>query len=149
MAFCWRPRRYFRGLQRARASIVLARLHNVRREGDFGNSRKTTEGLASASVGALFVGSNPRIVCLPVRGRQKAAPWAPSGLDQNTVFAGLMGMTPSRAEYYRGRAEDCCRSAITAESVDRRLHWLEAAARWIRLAREEGVLPPRQTNAAD
>jgi hypothetical protein len=73
----------------------------------------------------------------------------PSGLDQNTVFAGLMGMTPSRAEDYRGRAEDCCRSAITAESVDRRLHWLEAAARWIRLAREESVLPPRQTTAAD
>jgi hypothetical protein len=95
-----------------------------------------------------FLGVSLREVSLP-RGRQKAAPWAPSGLDQNTVFAGLMGMTPSRAEYYRGRAEDCCRSAITAESVDRRLHWLEAAARWIRLAREEGVLPPRQTTAAD
>jgi integrase len=37
-------------------------------------------------------------------------------------------------EYYRGRAEDCCRDAITAESPDRRLHWLEAAARWLTLA---------------
>jgi hypothetical protein len=60
-----------------------------------------------------------------------------------------MGMTPSRAEYYRGRAEDCCRSAITAESVDRRLHWLEAAARWISLAREEGTLPLRQCRQQD
>jgi hypothetical protein len=44
-------------------------------------------------------------------------------------------------EYYRHRAEQCCRNAIGAEDIERRLHWLEAAARWIRLAREEGVLP--------
>jgi hypothetical protein len=48
-------------------------------------------------------------------------------------------------EYYRQRAEDCCRNAIIAEDELRRLHWLEAAARWIRLAREDGVLPLRQT----
>jgi hypothetical protein len=48
-------------------------------------------------------------------------------------------------EYYRHRAMDCCRNAVKAENMDRRSHWLEAAARWISLARQEGVLP-RQTN---
>jgi hypothetical protein len=57
-------------------------------------------------------------------------------------------MSPSKAEYYRGRAEDCCRNAITAESIDRRLHWLEAAARWISFARDEGVLPPRRGHSS-
>jgi hypothetical protein len=65
-------------------------------------------------------------------------------LDQNAVFASLSCMTPAKAEWYRDRAEDCCRNAITAESPARRLHWLEAAARWISFAREEGVLPPRR-----
>jgi hypothetical protein len=50
------------------------------------------------------------------------------------------------AEYYRGRAKDCCRRAVIAEDVDRRTHWLEAAARWVSLARQEGFLLPRQTN---
>ena len=36
----------------------------------------------------------------------------------------------------------------TAEDVERRLHWLEAAARWISFAREEGHLPPRQGRSA-
>jgi hypothetical protein len=58
-------------------------------------------------------------------------------------------MSTTNAEWYRGRAEDCCRNAIIAEDERRRLHWLEAAARWIRLAREEGVLPLRQTSAAE
>ena len=58
-------------------------------------------------------------------------------------------MASSSAEWYRGRAEDCCRNAIIAEDELRRLHWLEAAARWIRLAREEGVLPLRQISAAE
>jgi hypothetical protein len=58
-------------------------------------------------------------------------------------------MSPTKAEWYRGRAEDCCRNAIIAEDELRRLHWLEAAARWIRLAREEGVPPLRQTSAVE
>jgi hypothetical protein len=49
-------------------------------------------------------------------------------------------------EYYRHRPVDCCRHAVIAENMDRRSHWLEAAARWISLAHQEGVLPPRQTN---
>jgi len=28
------------------------------------------------------------------------------------------------------------------EDIDQRSHWLEAAARWYSLAREEGTLPP-------
>ena len=51
-------------------------------------------------------------------------------------------MASSSAEYYRGCAEDCCRNAIIAEDVERRLHWLEAAARWVSLARQEGALLP-------
>ena len=62
--------------------------------------------------------------------------------DQNSSVGRLMGRSPSKAEYYRGRAEDCCRNAIIAEDVERRLHWLEAAARWVSLARQEGALLP-------
>ena len=74
---------------------------------------------------------------------------SPRGLDQNPGIARLIAMSTSMAEWYRGRAEDCCRNAITAESVERRLHWLEAAARWISFAREEGPFPPRQGRAGD
>jgi hypothetical protein len=56
----------------------------------------------------------------------------------------VIGMSPSKAEWYRGCAEDCCRKAIMAEDITRRLHWLEAAARWVSFARQEGVWPPRQ-----
>lgn len=55
--------------------------------------------------------------------------------DQKGVVASYQGMSSSKTEYYRARAED----------VARRLHWLEAAARWISFAREQGVLPPRQS----
>jgi hypothetical protein len=51
-------------------------------------------------------------------------------------------MLASKAEYYRARAEDCCRKATIAEDGDRRLHWLEAAARWVSFARQEGVVLP-------
>ena len=50
------------------------------------------------------------------------------------------GMSSSNAEHYRARAEECCRKAILAED------WLEAAARWFSLGREEGALPQRQTS---
>ena len=56
------------------------------------------------------------------------------------------GMSSSNAEHYRARAEECCRKAILAEDVDKRSHWLEAAARWFSLGREEGALPQRQTS---
>jgi len=55
-------------------------------------------------------------------------------------------MSPSKAESYREHARDCCRNALIAEGGDRCSHWLEAAARWLSLARQEGVLPPRQTS---
>jgi hypothetical protein len=47
-------------------------------------------------------------------------------------------MPSSNAECYRNRAKDCCRKAVIAEDVDQRSHWLEAAARWFSLAREQG-----------
>jgi hypothetical protein len=53
-------------------------------------------------------------------------------------------MASSSAEYYRGCAKDCCRKAVIAEGVDQRTHWLEAAARWVSLARQEGFLLPAQ-----
>jgi len=34
------------------------------------------------------------------------------------------------------------------EDVDQRTHWLEAAARWVSLARHEGFLLPAQDKAA-
>jgi hypothetical protein len=55
-------------------------------------------------------------------------------------------MSPSKAEFYRGQAEACCRKAIIVEDVGQRMHWLEAAARWISFDREEGALPRRQTS---
>ena len=56
-------------------------------------------------------------------------------------------MASSSTEYYRGRAKDCCHRAIIAEDVDQRTHWLEAAARWVSLARQEGFLLPTQKKA--
>ena len=47
-------------------------------------------------------------------------------------------MASSSAEYYRGCAKDCCRKAVIAEDIDQRTYWLEAAARWVSLARQEG-----------
>jgi hypothetical protein len=58
-------------------------------------------------------------------------------------------MSPTEAEWYRGRAEDCYRNAVIVEDDRRRLHWLEAGARGIRLAREEGILPLGQTSAIE
>ena len=52
---------------------------------------------------------------------------------------------PPNKEYYRARAEECCRMAILTDAANRRVHWLEAAARWILLGREQGVLLPRRT----
>ena len=45
------------------------------------------------------------------------------------------------AKYYRKRVEDCCLRAVITEDVVQRSHWLEAAVRWLSLAREEGILP--------
>jgi predicted dienelactone hydrolase len=61
---------------------------------------------------------------------------------------GYAVMASSSAECYRSRAKDCCRKAVIAEDIDQRTHWLEAAARWVSLARQEGILLPAQTKAA-
>src|SRR5512136_1285131 len=57
-------------------------------------------------------------------------------------------MSPSKAEFYRRQAEACCRNAIVVDDIGRRLHWLETAARWISLGREEGDFPPRRSHLA-
>ena len=56
--------------------------------------------------------------------------------------AWVMRMMSTNARDYRRRAKDCCRKAVIVEDIDQRSHWLEAAARWYLLAREEGTLPP-------
>ena len=58
------------------------------------------------------------------------------------VALGYAGMMATNARDYRRRAKDCCRKAVIVEDIDQRSHWLEAAARWYSLAREEGTLPP-------
>jgi hypothetical protein len=80
----------------------------------------------------------------PQRGERESL-----GSGSKAVVARLIAMSPSKTDYYRGRAEDCCRNAIIAEDIERRLHWLEAASRWVSLARQEGVLPPKVARRAD
>jgi hypothetical protein len=61
------------------------------------------------------------------------------------VAASYVGMSSSRKpNHYRARAEECCLKAILAEDVEQRTHWLEAAARWLSLGRQEDALPPRR-----
>jgi hypothetical protein len=64
-------------------------------------------------------------------------------LDPKGVVASFIRMSPSK-EYYRVRAEECCRMAVLVSQIDKRIHWLEAAARWLSLGRELGVLLPRK-----
>jgi hypothetical protein len=64
-------------------------------------------------------------------------------LDPKGVVASFIRMSPSK-EYYRVRAEECCRMAVLVSQIDKRIHWLEAAARWLSLGREQGVLLPRR-----
>ena len=61
---------------------------------------------------------------------------------------GYAVMASRSAECYRSRAKDCCRKAVIAEDIDQRTHSLEAAARWVSLARQEGILLAAQTKAA-
>lgn len=46
----------------------------------------------------------------------------------------------SKVDHYRVRAEECCLNAVRAENHSRRIHWLEAAARWVSLGRQEGAV---------
>ena len=34
--------------------------------------------------------------------------------------------------------------AVLVSQIDKRIHWLEAAARWLSLGREQGVLLPKE-----
>lgn len=53
-------------------------------------------------------------------------------------------MSMSKEEYYAARIEDCCRKATITEDVEQRFHWLEAEARWLSLARNEGTVRLRR-----
>ena len=68
------------------------------------------------------------------------------GTGSKAVVASYIGMSPQKVDHYRKRAEECCRRALIAEDVDQASHWLEAAARWLSLGRQEGVVLPRQTH---
>jgi hypothetical protein len=37
--------------------------------------------------------------------------------------------------------------AILVSDIDKRIHWLEAAARWLSLGREQGVLLPSKSQS--
>jgi len=47
----------------------------------------------------------------------------------------LMSRNP---DHFRVYATDCCRNAVASDDVSRRAHWIEAAARWIALGRQQG-----------
>jgi hypothetical protein len=69
-------------------------------------------------------------------------------MDQKAVVASYYGMS-NKADYYRTRAEECCLKATIAEDIDRRSHWLEAAARWLSFGRQESaMLSQRPTSIA-
>jgi hypothetical protein len=46
----------------------------------------------------------------------------------------------SKVGHYRLRAAECCLNAVKVENNSRRIHWLEAAARWVALGRQEGAV---------
>ena len=55
----------------------------------------------------------------------------------------------SKVDHSRVRAEECCLTAVRAEYFSRRIHWLEAAARWVALGRQDGaVLTTSDSTAA-
>ena len=65
---------------------------------------------------------------------------APAGW--NRCGPRLCGHDVHQCERLSPSRQDCCRKAVIVEDIDQRSHWLEAAARWYLLAREEGTLPP-------
>src|SRR6266508_5747448 len=46
----------------------------------------------------------------------------------------------SKFGHYRVCAEECCLNAVKVEGNSRRIHWLEAASRWVTLGRQEGAV---------
>jgi hypothetical protein len=63
---------------------------------------------------------------------------------------GSYSFMSSKVDHYRVRAEECCLNAVRAENNSRHIHWLEAAARWVALGRQEGaVLTTSDSTAVD
>jgi hypothetical protein len=46
----------------------------------------------------------------------------------------------SKVGHYRVCAEECCLNAVKVEDNSRRIHWLEAASRWVALGSQEGAV---------
>ena len=46
----------------------------------------------------------------------------------------------SKVNLYLVHAEECCLAAVRAEDNNRRIHWLEAAARWVALVRTKSAV---------
>jgi hypothetical protein len=72
----------------------------------------------------------------------------PVGHLGNKPKLGSYSLMSSKVHYYRTRAKECCLKAVRAEDNTRRIHWLEAAARWLAVGRQEGEMLTSQ-NAAD
>jgi hypothetical protein len=60
-------------------------------------------------------------------------------MDQRGAPESYIGMRRTN-EFYRAQAKECCRMAVIVEDVDRRVHWLDAAARWFSFGREQDAL---------
>ena len=43
-------------------------------------------------------------------------------------------------DLYLVHAEECCLAAVRAEDNNRRIHWLEAAVRWVALGRTRSAV---------
>ena len=53
----------------------------------------------------------------------------------------------NKVDQYRVRAEECRLKAARVEDNARRIHWLEAAARWVELGRQDGKVLPTSDSA--
>ena len=46
----------------------------------------------------------------------------------------------SKVDLYLVHAEECCLAAVRAEDNNHRIHWLEAAGRWVALGRTRSAV---------
>jgi hypothetical protein len=53
----------------------------------------------------------------------------------------------SKFDLYLAHAEECCLAAVRAEDNNRRIHWLEAAVRWVALGRTRSAVVTRSDSA--
>lgn len=53
----------------------------------------------------------------------------------------------NKVDLYLAHAEECCLAAVRAENNNRRIHWLEAAVRWVALGRSRSAVVTRSDSA--